>query len=279
MNTKVIGSYEQLAELIAQERIDQIVVTLPDRRGKLPLETLLACKMRGIEVTEGTTFYERVSGKILLEDLRPSWVIFSSGFTASPLVRLLKRLEDLCLASLGLLLTLPVMAVLAVLIKLDSRGPALFTQERLVQDGKAFTLFKFLSMFVEAEAATGPVFAGAHDPRVTRLGRFLRATRLDELPQLFNVLQGSMSIVGPRPERPFFVEQFAKEIPYYTQRLSVKPGVTGWAQVNYPYGATLEDAVEKLRLDLFYIKNMSLFLDLLIILKTVKIALLCHGAR
>lgn len=279
MNTKIIGSYEQLAELIERERIDQIVVTLPDRRGKLPLETLLAYKIRGVEVTEGTTFYERVSGKILLENLRPSWIIFSSGFTVSPLIRFLKRLEDLCLSSLGLLLTLPVMAVLAVLIKLDSRGPAFFTQERLGEDGKEFILVKFRSMFVEAEAATGPVFAGEHDPRVTRIGRFLRATRLDELPQLFNVLKGDMSFVGPRPERPFFVEQFAKEIPYYTQRLSVKPGLTGWAQVNYPYGATRDDAVEKLRLDLYYIKNMSLFLDLLIILKTAKIALLCHGAR
>jgi sugar transferase (PEP-CTERM system associated) len=279
MSTKIIGSYEQLTELIARERIDQIIVALPDRRGTLPLETLLACKMRGVEVTEGTTFYERVSGKILLETLRPSWIIFSSGFTVSPLIRLLKRLEDLCLASLGLLLTLPVMAVLAILIKLDSRGPAWFTQERLGEDGKAFILFKFRSMFVGAEAATGPVFAGEHDARVTRIGRFLRATRLDELPQLFNVLKGDMSFIGPRPERPFFVEQFAKEIPYYTQRLSVKPGITGWAQVNYPYGATLEDAVEKLRLDLYYIKNMSLFLDLLIILKTVKIAILRHGAR
>jgi lipopolysaccharide/colanic/teichoic acid biosynthesis glycosyltransferase len=169
--------------------------------------------------------------------------------------------------------------VIAGLIKLDSGGPVFFTQERVGADGKIFTLFKFRSMYMNAEEATGPVFAGEHDTRVTRVGRRLRATRLDELPQLLNVLKGDMSFVGPRPERPYFVEQFAKEIPYYSQRLRVKPGITGWAQVNYTYCATLEDTVEKLCLDLYYIKNMSLLLDLLIMLKTAKIAILRQGAR
>jgi sugar transferase (PEP-CTERM system associated) len=279
VSTKVIGSYEQLLELVEREHIDQIIVALPDRRGKLPIDALMNCKLQGIEVTEGSSFYERISGKILLENLRPSWIIFSSGFKISPLMHLLKRLSDFFLAVIGLLLTAPLMILIGILIKLDSRGPALFSQERVGEGGAIFTLLKFRSMVVNAEALSGPVFAGEADPRVTRVGRLLRATRLDELPQLFNILKGEMSFVGPRPERLYFVEQFAKEIPFYSQRLSVKPGLTGWAQVNYTYGANQEDAVEKLRLDLYYIKNMSLVLDLLIILKTAKITLLCQGAR
>jgi exopolysaccharide biosynthesis polyprenyl glycosylphosphotransferase len=220
-----------------------------------------------------------MSGKIMLENLRPSWIIFSSGFTVSSLTRRLKRLGDLLLSVIGLLLAVPLLAAIALLIRLDSRGPVFFTQERLGENKKTFVLFKFRSMYVDAEQATGPVFAQTDDARVTRLGRLLRATRLDELPQLLNVLRGDMSFVGPRPERPFFVEQFEKEIPYYSQRLCVKPGITGWAQVNYPYGATREDAAEKLRLDLYYIKHLSLPFDLLILLKTVKIALLGQGAR
>jgi sugar transferase (PEP-CTERM system associated) len=279
VNTKVIGSYEQLVDLVERERIDQIIVALSERRGKLPHEALLTCKLRGVEVIDGTTFYEQMSGKILLENLRPSWIIFSSGFTVSSLTRRLKRLSDLFLSITGLLLAAPLMAGIAILIRCDSWGPAFFMQERVGENKKAFMLFKFRSMFVDAEDTSGPVFAQADDARVTRLGRLLRATRLDELPQLFNVLKGDMSFVGPRPERPFFVEQFEKEIPFYAQRLCVKPGLTGWAQVNYPYGATRADAEEKLRLDLYYIKHMSLSLDLLIVLKTVKIAILGQGAR
>jgi sugar transferase (PEP-CTERM system associated) len=279
MNAKVIGSYDQLLEIVQRESIDQIVIAMPDRRGKLPVDALLTCKMQGVRVEEGTTFYEKVSGKIMLENLRPSWMIFSSGFSVSPLSRLLKRLGDLLLAGTGLILTMPLLPVIATLIKIESHGPVFFTQERVGQNGQLFVLIKFRSMYDDAEEITGPVYADANDCRITGVGKWLRRTRLDELPQLFNVLRGEMSFVGPRPERPFFVQQFDKEIPYYTQRLSVKPGITGWAQVNYPYGATPEDAVEKLRLDLYYIKNMSLLLDLFIVLKTAKIALLGQGAR
>lgn len=279
MNPKVIGTYEQLLAVVEREGIDKIVVALSDRRGKLPMETLLACKLRGVDVEEGTTFYEQVSGKVMLENLRPSWMIFSPGFSISPLLRLLKRLGDILFSSIGLVLAAPLMPVIAILIKIDSRGAVFFTQERVGQNGKHFILLKFRSMQADAEVATGPVYANQGDYRITRVGRLLRISRLDELPQLLNVLRGEMSLVGPRPERPYFTEQYAKEVPYYTQRLSVKPGITGWAQVNYPYGSTVEDAIEKLRLDLYYVKNMSLLLDLLIILKTVKIVLFGQGAR
>jgi sugar transferase (PEP-CTERM system associated) len=279
MNHRVIGSYEQLLEVVEREHIDKIVVALPDRRGKLPVEALLACKLRGIEIEDGMTFYEKVSGKIMLESLRPSWMIFSSGFTVSPLVIILKRLVDILLAVLGLVLTAPLMAIIACLIKLDSRGPVFFTQERVGQNGRLFILFKFRTMRVDAEALTGPVFAEEDDLRITRMGRLLRPMRLDELPQFVYVLKGEMSFVGPRPERLFFVEQFEKELPYYSQRLSVKPGITGWAQVNYWYCADLDETAEKLRLDLYYIKNLSLFLDLFILLKTAKIVILGLGGR
>ena len=279
MNARVIGSYDQLLEIVRRERIDQIVIAMPDRRGKLPVEALLTCKMQGVHVEDGTTFYEKISGKIMLENLRPSWMIFSAGFSISPLLQLLKRLGDILLAGLGLVVAAPLLPVIAMLIKIESRGPVFFTQERVGQNGQLFVLIKFRSMYVDAEEATGPVYADANDPRITGVGRWLRCMRLDELPQLLNVLKGEMSFVGPRPERPFFVQQYTKEIPYYAQRLSVKPGITGWAQVNYPYGATPEDAVEKLRLDLYYIKNMSLLLDLFIVLKTAKIAVLGQGAR
>lgn len=279
MNTKVIGSYDQLLEIVERERIDKIVVALEDRRGTLPIQALLACKQRGIEVEESVAFCEKLCGRVMLENLRPSWLIFSPGFAVSAFQRLQKRALDFVLAAIGLLLAWPVMLAIAVFIKLDSRGPALYMQARTGALGKQFTLLKFRSMYVDAETTTGPVFADAEDPRVTRVGRFIRRARLDELPQLMNVLWGDMSFVGPRPERPFFVEQYIKEIPFYDQRLNVKPGITGWAQVRYPYGATLKDAEEKLRFDLFYVKNMSLLFDLFIIFKTIKIVLLGRGAR
>jgi sugar transferase (PEP-CTERM system associated) len=279
VNPRVIGNSEQLSEIVERERVDKIVIALPDRRGKLPLQALLACKLRGVEVEEGTTFYEQLSGRVMLENLRPSWLIFSQGFTVLPLTQLGKRLFDMVLAIVGLVVGLPLAILIAVLIKLDSYGPIFFTQERVGQYSKLFTLIKFRSMCVDAEGETGPVFANQYDSRVTRVGRFLRVSRLDELPQLLNVLAGDMSFVGPRPERPFFVKQFEKAIPYYDQRLSVKPGVTGWAQVNYSYGASAEDTVEKLQFDLYYIKNMSIWLDLCILLKTLKIVVLGQGAR
>jgi sugar transferase (PEP-CTERM system associated) len=279
LHPKVLGSYKQLQEIVERENIDKVVVALSDCRGKLPMETLLACKFQGVAVEEGATFYEQVCSKIMLENLRPSWLVFSQGFSISPTLCFFKRLADILLSVLGLILAAPLMIVVTILIKIDSRGPVFYRQQRVGQNGKRFTLTKFRSMRDDAEAVTGPIFADKDDLRITRVGRVLRTTRVDELPQLLNVLRGEMSFVGPRPERPFFVEQFAKDIPYYTQRLSVKPGLTGWAQVCYSYGATVEDAVEKLRLDLYYIKHVSLILDLFIIMKTLKIIVLGKGAR
>ena len=279
LRPSILGHYEQLQEIVERENIDKVVVALSDRRGKLPMETLLACKLQGVAVEEGATFYEQACGKVMLENLRPSWLVFSQGFSISASLRFLKRLADILLSALGLILAAPLMMVVAILIKIDSPGPIFYRQQRVGQQGKLFIITKFRSMRNDAEAVTGPIFADKHDLRITRVGRVLRTIRVDELPQLLNVLRGEMSFVGPRPERPFFVEQFAKEIPYYTQRLSVRPGITGWAQVCYPYGATLEDAVEKLRLDLYYVKNLSLFLDLCIIMKTCKIVVCGKGAR
>ena len=279
LHPAILGNYKQLQEIVERENIDKVVVALSDYRGKLPMEALLACKLQGVEVEEGATFYEQVCRKIMLENLRPSWLVFSQAFSLSPHLYFLKRMADILLSVLGLVLAAPLMIVVTMLIKIDSQGPVFYRQQRMGQHGKCFTLIKFRSMRDDAEAVTGPIFADKDDIRITRVGRLLRTTRVDELPQLLNVLRGEMSFVGPRPERPFFVEQFAKEIPYYTQRLSVKPGITGWAQVYYPYGATVEDAVEKLRLDLYYIKNISLILDLFIIMKTLKIIVLGKGAR
>jgi sugar transferase (PEP-CTERM system associated) len=279
INPKVIGNSVQLSEVVGREKIAKIIVALPDRRGKLPLEALIACKLQGVEIEEGGVFFEQMSGRVLLEHLRPSWMIFSRGLSGSPWVELSKRLFDIGGAIIGLVLALPLFTIVAGLIKCDSRGPIFFTQQRVGQNGKLFTLIKFRSMRVDAETITGPVYACENDPRVTRVGKILRTTRLDELPQLLNVIQGEMSFIGPRPERPFFVKQFEKEIPYYSHRLSVKPGITGWAQVNYPYGANTEDAVKKLEYDLYYIKHISLYLELSIILKTLKIIFLGTGSR
>jgi sugar transferase (PEP-CTERM system associated) len=279
INPRVIGNYVQLLEVVGREKIDKIIVALPDRRGKLPLEALIACKLQGVEIEEGASFFEQISGRVLLEHLRPSWMIFSRGLSGSPWTDLYKRLFDIGGSIIGIMLTLPLVTIVAGLIKCDSQGPIFFTQQRVGQNGKLFNLIKFRSMRVDAEAATGPVYACENDPRVTRVGKMLRTTRLDELPQLLNVIRGEMSFIGPRPERPFFVKQFEKEIPYYSHRLSVKPGITGWAQVNYPYGSNTEDAVKKLEYDLYYIKHLSLLLELSIILKTLKIIFLGTGAR
>ena len=223
LHSKILGNYKQLQEIVERENIDKVVVALSDCRGKLPMETLLACKLQGVEVEEGATFYEQVCSKIMLENLRPSWLIFSQGFSISPHLCFLKRLTDILLSVLGLILAAPLMIVVAMLIKIGSQGPVFYRQQRVGQHGKCFTLIKFRSMREDAEAITGPIFADKDDMRITRVGRVLRTTRVDELPQLLNVLKGEMSFVGPRPERPFFVEQFAKEIPYYSHRLSVKP--------------------------------------------------------
>ncbi len=253
-------------------------MALSDRRGRLPISELLQAKLSGIRVEDATTTYERLTGKILIDDLKPSWVIFSNGFVVSRTTRVLKRGIDIALASAGLVLGAPLMLLTAIAVKLDSRGPFLYSQARVGENGAVFTVHKFRSMRVDAEAGT-PIWAKDQDDRVTRVGRLIRATRLDELPQLWNVLKGAMSFVGPRPERPFFVEQLARELPFYQQRHAVKPGLTGWAQVKYQYGSSVEDATEKLRYDLYYIKHLSIALDLSIVFDTVKVILFGKGAK
>jgi sugar transferase (PEP-CTERM system associated) len=261
------------------QRVRKIVVAMDDRRGKLPINELLRCKMTGMTVLEGESFYEKITGKILAENLNPSWLIYSDGFRKSQLIRLRKRLGDVVLAGLGLLVSLPLTLLAAVAIKLDSKGPIIYKQKRCGQNGRIFELCKFRSMIDNAEAECGPVWALDNDCRITRVGKILRKFRFDEIPQMWNVLKGDMSFIGPRPERPEFVKELVRMVPYYSERHTVKPGITGWAQVSYGYAASVEDALEKLKYDLFYIKNMSLFMDFMIIFKTVKIVLQPSGAR
>ena len=274
----VLGTAADLPDVIARHRVDRIVVGLSDRRGKLPLNELLRAKLSGIRIEDAATIYERMTGKILTDGLNPSWLIFSDGFCASRTTRAVKRGVDLLLALAGLVLASPLMLLAAIAIRLDSPGPILYCHERVGENGRVFTLCKFRSMRPDAENGT-PIWASDNDERVTRVGRFLRLARLDEMPQLWNVLRGDMSFVGPRPERPFFVEQLAAAIPYYNERHAVKPGVTGWAQVKYRYGASIEDAREKLRYDLYYIKYLSIVFDLTIVVDTVKVILSGKGAK
>jgi sugar transferase (PEP-CTERM system associated) len=278
VNPGIVGTPADIERLIAAHQIDRIVVGLSDRRGKLPVEELLRAKMAGIRVEDATTTYERVTGKILIDDLRPSWLIFSDGFRVSRVTRLLKRTIDLTLSLVMAILALPLMVVTALLVWLDDGRPVLYCQERVGENGGTFVLSKFRSMRKDAEKGGRPIWATDGDVRVTRVGRFIRKTRLDELPQLWNVVRGDMSFVGPRPERPFFVEQLSEAIPFYQQRHAVKPGLTGWAQVKYRYGSSLEDAMEKLRYDLYYIKHLSVFFDLTIVFDTVKVVLFRKGA-
>jgi sugar transferase (PEP-CTERM system associated) len=266
-----------LLELVERLHVDVVVVALEDRRGNLPTDDLLRCRLAGTEVREREALYEQVTGKLAVEAMRPSYLIFNEGFARSHRSDTAKRSSDVLLASIGILLTWPLMALTALLVKLDSKGPALFSQERVGLNGAQFTLYKFRSMRTDAEKATGPVWATKDDPRITRIGRFIRKTRLDELPQLFNVLWGHMSLVGPRPERQVFCDDLARQIPYYNQRHIVKPGVTGWAQINYPYGNTVQDALQKLQYDLFYIKNQSFLFDLSILFQTIKTVVLRKG--
>jgi len=257
--------------------VDVLVVAIEDRRDRLPTEQLLHCRLAGIPVREQEAVYEQITGKIAVEALRPSYLIFNEGFSRHPWNELAKRAVDVALSSVLLLLTWPLMLATAIAVRMDTSGPILFTQERVGRNGEPFTLFKFRSMRADAEKMTGPVWATQDDPRITRVGKFIRRTRLDELPQIFNVLAGHMSLVGPRPERQHFVDELAAKIPYYRQRHIVKPGVTGWAQINYRYGSTFEDSLQKLQYDLFYIKNQSLVFDFSILFNTVKIVILRKG--
>ncbi|PYR62596.1 MAG: hypothetical protein DMF91_06115 [Acidobacteria bacterium] len=274
----VLGTAADLPDVIARHHVDRIVVGLADRRGKLPLNELLHAKMSGVRIEDAATIYERITGKILTDGLNPSWLIFSDGFNASRVTRVVKRGVDLLLALVGLVLAAPLMLLTAIAIRLDSPGAVFYCQDRVGENGRLFTLCKFRSMRADAENGT-PIWAEARDDRVTRVGRLIRLSRIDELPQFWNVLRGDMSFVGPRPERPFFVEQLVVAIPYYNERHAVKPGVTGWAQVKYRYGASIEEAMEKLRYDLYYIKHQSIVFDLTIVIDTVKVILSGKGAK
>ena len=274
----LLGSAVDVARLAGLHQINRVIVAISDRRGHLPIQELLRAKLSGVRIEDAATTFERITGKILTDGLTPSWFIFSDGFTASRGTRALKRVIDVVLAAVGLVLAAPLMLLTALAVRLDSPGPIFYKQERVGENDRLFTLCKFRSMRSDAEKGT-PIWAKSNDNRVTRVGRFIRLTRLDELPQLLNVLRGDMSFVGPRPERPYFVQQLTAQIPFYAERHAVKPGVTGWAQVRYRYGSSVEDAMEKLRYDLYYIKHLSIVFDLTIVLDTVKVILFGKGAK
>jgi len=268
-----------LAGLARENGVHRVIVAMPDRRGTLPVEALLELRLNGVKVEEATSWLEKITGRIEVEQLYASWMIFADGFRFSTVFRLMRRGLNFSVALVGLIISLPLLPFILLAVKLDSPGPALYRQKRVGKRNTQFYCYKFRTMRQDAEADTGATWAADDDPRITRVGKFLRASRLDEIPQLWCVLKGDMHFVGPRPERPEFVEWLSKEIPYYGVRHVVRPGITGWAQVQYKYGNTLEDAREKLQYDLFYIKNASLGLDLLILFQTIKIVLLGRGAK
>jgi sugar transferase (PEP-CTERM system associated) len=274
----VLGEVNDVFEVSRKIPCNRIVVSLIDQRGALPLTQLMELKLNGKKINDGVEFYEHLTGKILLERLRPSYFIFSDGFKINKTRQWVKRSLDFFCAMLGTMLFLPLSILIAFVIKLESKGPIIYRQTRVGKGGKLFILYKFRSMYVTAETGK-PVWASLNDTRVTRVGRVIRKLSLDEIPQMINVLKGDMSFVGPRPERPFFVEQLSERIPYYVQRHAVAPGMTGWAQIKFRYGASEDDALEKLRYDLYYIKNMSPLLDCTIIFETTKRVLLRKGAR
>lgn len=277
LSRQAVGAH--LLQAVSQQRVHRVIVGMADRRGTLPVEELLEVRLRGAKIEEAASWLEKISGKIEIESLNPSWLIFTEGFRFSPVFIALRRVVSTLAAGALLLCVLPLIPLIILAIKLDSKGPVLYRQLRAGHGGVNFCCCKFRTMRADAEADTGPTWAGDGDPRITRVGKFLRTSRLDEIPQLWNVFKGEMAFVGPRPERPEFVEWLSREIPYYQIRHIVRPGVTGWAQVRYKYGNTVEDAKEKLQYDLYYIKNVSLGLDLLIIFQTIKIVLLGRGAQ
>jgi sugar transferase (PEP-CTERM system associated) len=279
--TSLVRPEGSLVDWALQRQVDEIVVGVDDRRGGLPMRDLLECRQNGIDVTDLATFFERESGRVQLSLTDPSWLVFSGGFDATPLRRFSKRCSDLVIAALVLLLTWPLMLLVALAIRLESGPgqPILYRQERVGARGKTFQLIKFRSMRTDAELDGIARWANKDDDRVTRVGRFTRKVRLDELPQLWNVLKGEMSFIGPRPERPQFVIDLGQKIRYYDLRHCLKPGLAGWAQLRYPYGASEADAEEKLKYDLYYVKNHNLLFDLLILFQTVEVVLFRRGAR
>ncbi|HCX33719.1 MAG TPA: sugar transferase [Rhodocyclaceae bacterium] len=277
---RVLPGAVPLAETVARHDIDEIVVAVRERRGGvLPLRQMLDCKLHGVQVTELSSFFERFRGQVRIESLHASWLIYGEGFRQGVLRNLVKRGFDLLAALALLTVAIPVMAITALAIVFESGFPVFYRQERVGQRGRIFEVIKFRSMRNDAEADGKPRWAGSDDDRITRVGRVIRRTRIDELPQIFNVLAGDMSFVGPRPERPFFVNMLCEQVPFYNTRHSVKPGITGWAQVRYKYGASVDDAIEKLQYDLYYVKNHTLFLDLVILLRTVRVVLSGEGAH
>ena len=280
---KVIPYTGNLVDIAREMDVGEIVVAVDSRResdGTLfPLDDLLECKLSGVKVSEAITFYEREFGILELEEIKPGWMVFTAGFNSNWFWQMLKRFGDIVIALVILLLAWPLMVLAALAILVEDRGPFIYSQTRVGAGGKPFQILKFRSMRVDAEQDGVAVWAGANDDRVTRVGAVLRNTRVDELPQLYNVLRGEMSIVGPRPERPEFVDNLNREIPFYAERHRAKPGLMGWAQLNYPYGASTEDAARKLSYDLYYVKNRSLLLDLIIMVQTVQIILLGTGVR
>ena len=268
-----------LMEVVHKQKVSRVIVAMPDRRGKIPMTELLELRKEGVKIEEATSWLEKISGKIEVEGLYPSWLVFSDGFRRSTPFRWVRRGLSIFISLIGLILALPLMPLIALAIWLDSKGPVFYYQDRVGKNGSVFQVVKFRTMRPDAEAANGPQWAGDNDSRVTRVGLFLRRSRLDEIPQLWCVLKGDMAFVGPRPERPEFVEMLTKKIPFYGVRHMVRPGLTGWAQVKYKYGRSVEDALEKLQYDLFYLKNASIGLDLLIMFQTIKTVLLRRGAQ
>lgn len=279
INPRVIGLTDQLGDVVKRENVDRIVVAMGERRGQFPTDKLLQLSLAGhVSIEEGAAFYERVTGRVSLSMIRPSWLIFTGPGRKAKFASISRSVVHRAAGLAGAILSLPIVIVTAILIKLDSRGPVFYRQERVGRNGRTFVLAKFRSMRVDAEA-DGPVWASKGDDRTTRVGRVIRKIRVDEIPQFWNILKGEMSFVGPRPERPHFVSQLAEEIPYYEQRHLIAPGLTGWAQIKYPYGASIEDARQKLQYDLFYIKNHSLVFDAIIVFETIKIILFGRGAQ
>ena len=275
----ILGAATDLEAIASGHAISRIVVAMEDLRGALPTRELVTLRVRGVRVEDASTALAAFTGRVPLNAIRPSWFVFSDGFHRSRWNALLKRVGDLFFGVIGMISSLPIMAAVSLAVRLDSKGPIIYRQTRIGRMGKCFEVLKFRSMKVDAEKVNGAQWATENDPRVTRVGRFLRKYRLDELPQFFNVIRGDMSFVGPRPERPCFVEKLRQTIPYYDERHSVRPGLTGWAQVQYAYGASVEDAFKKLEYDLFYLKHLSVTFDLLIILQTIRIILAGRGGR
>jgi sugar transferase (PEP-CTERM system associated) len=277
---KILGNTSVLDEIVKKESVDRIVIAIRDRRGKFPTETLLQMSLAGnVSIEECTSFFERITGQVHLDMLRPSWLIFAGRGRDTRFKMVFREMFHRLLGLIGLIISLPIAIIAAILIKIDSKGPIFYKQERVGKNGRIFEVIKFRSMKTDAEKDGKPIWAVADDERVTRIGRIFRKIRVDEIPQFWNIIKGEMLFVGPRPERPHFVSQLAEEVQFYEHRHLVAPGLTGWAQIKYPYGASVEDSRQKLQYDLFYIKNQSLPLDMIIVFETIKTVLFRKGGR